>query len=286
MQLIESMLEINNSVPFASITLSVISANHFIISSFIKWITGIATVTLLLITIRIIFNRWLRTRENKFLTHIKAVSDELSESNDRLESVSSQKKWLLNELQHSVNNNLQMVSSLLNIQGTYLESAEAVRVVRKSRHRLFAISLAHQKVYMEDSLSRLDAGQYLPEIVSYLREEFDVGEEIEIKLDMIALNLCVSHAVPLGLIVNEAVSNSFEYAFPDHNGRIEISLYRLNDGCYRLDISDNGVGYAEPSGNVRPTLGTTLMEGLSFQLGAAFEQSSTAGVRIRVDFKL
>ena len=232
-----------------------------------------------------IFFHWMRMQKIDHQFRVNEILGEVGNQTAMLAAMSLQKEWLVNELQHRVKNNLQMVISLLNSQGNYLKSEEAVSVLRKSRHRLFAISLAHQIVYAEENHSKIDAAQYLQEIAGYLKDEYNAGDDIMISFNTENLQLDVNQAVPFGLIINEAVSNSFEYAFPNQSGTLALSLNKIDDQTYRLAIADDGVGLPINGDESHRMLGINLMEGLSHQLEGIFEQSGINGVIVSVNFR-
>jgi len=210
----------------------------------------------------------------------------LIQCEDEINGLNTEKDWLVEELHHRVKNNLQMVISLLNTQAVYLENDEAKRVLRKSRHRLFALSLAHQKLYQGFDLSAIDIPQYLAELVEYLNDEYNLENQISFAIKTVPLNLHVNMAIPLGLITNEAVSNALKYAFPDNRpGHVLITLSRPGNGFYRLEIADNGIGgdnlVKQQNGS---SLGKSLMKGLSDQMHAVLEIEDTEGILVRIDF--
>jgi two-component sensor histidine kinase len=176
--------------------------------------------------------------------------------------------------------------SLLNSQSAYIDNEPALTAIHDSQHRVHAISLIHQKLYGSENVSSIDMSFYIRELVSYLRDSFNIGPGIRFELNIEPLELDVSQAVPLGLILNEAITNSIKYAFPDgREGIISVSLSNTDLHNYLLTISDNGIGmpvqvkYKKPS-----SLGMSLMTGLSEDLDGNFSIESKNGTTIRVSF--
>jgi two-component sensor histidine kinase len=128
---------------------------------------------------------------------------------------------------------------------------------------------------------------YICDVVTYLHEAYDLTGNVELHLSVEQIELDVAQAVPLGLIVNEAVSNALKYAFPGgRSGTVHLSLHRLPDGAFELIIADDGVGLPagyKPEGS--RSLGMTLLEGFGRQLGGELRISGSPGTTIRLVFE-
>jgi two-component system, sensor histidine kinase PdtaS len=148
------------------------------------------------------------------------------------------------------------------------------------------MSLVHQKLYQSENVALIDIKAYICELVDYLQESFDTAHRIRFALDIASIEMDVAQAVPLGLILNEAISNAMKYAFPDSkNGVITVSMQPSREGYYLLTVADNGVGLP-PDFNVSKgsALGMNLIHGLSKQLGGIVDIKSKDGVVIRIEF--
>jgi len=216
-----------------------------------------------------------------------AMEKDLSERNFCLGQINEEKDWLVKEIHHRVKNNLQIIISLLNTQSSYLTNTEAREAIRNSQHRMFALSLIHQKLYQADSLSSIDTTAYIQELISYLLDEYDGEDRVSMQLDLAPLHLDVSLAVPFGLIVNEAVSNTLKYAFPGKaKGAIKLSIRSTDQINYVMEIADDGIGLPHDyDPDTSGSLGTILMKGLSRQLGGQFEIRNADGVMVSLHFK-
>ncbi|WP_290848157.1 histidine kinase dimerization/phosphoacceptor domain -containing protein [Flavobacterium sp.] len=245
----------------------------------------IGFVVVLVVVIGLILNRYrLKQRINKKL---ESQQEEINAQNDLLKKLVSEKEWLLKEIHHRVKNNLQIVISLLNTQSAYLENEDAIQAIQNSQHRMHAMSLIHQKLYQSENLSKIDMGWYIHELVSYLKDSFESTKRINYKVDTDSLELDVAQAVPVGLILNEAINNSIKYAFPDvAKGAISISLKNIGNEKYQLTIQDNGVGLPE-NFNLAETdsLGMNLMQGLASQLQGEFSLQNQDGLKVQIQFK-
>lgn len=222
----------------------------------------------------------------KQVRKLKKQQQEIYGKNISLERLVDEKQWLLREVHHRVKNNLHTITSLLESQSAYLQ-ADALQALRVSQHRIFAMSLIHQKLYQPElNESRIDMSVYIREMVKYLEESFESTGRIEFMLELEPLYVDISVAVPMGLILNEAVTNALKYAFPgQQKGLIKVSLKRVNGSRFSFSVSDNGTGLPSSFSleNV-PSLGMKLMKGLSADLGAGFFLDGKQGTTVSVDF--
>jgi two-component system, sensor histidine kinase PdtaS len=146
------------------------------------------------------------------------------------------------------------------------------------------MSLIHQKLYNTENVSSIDMSSYIRELATYLSDSFNTGRRIRFEYNIDPLEMDVSQAIPLGLILNEAITNSIKYAFPENrNGLISISLSNTSPGHYLLSISDNGIGMPD---DIKKTgsLGMSLMKGLSEDLDGSFSIENNNGTVIRILF--
>ncbi|AYL94900.1 sensor histidine kinase [Mucilaginibacter celer] len=240
----------------------------------------------------VIYSRYrLKQIANKKL---QAQQDEINHKNEALVELAQQKdilleekEWLIKEIHHRVKNNLQIVISLLNTQSAYLNDDRAHAAIRESQHRMQSIAFIHQKLYQSESRALIEAHIYINELIDYLSQSFDIGRRICFEKNLTDLELDVSRAVPIGLILNEAITNSIKYAFPNEiDGCISISLCCVEENSFRLSISDNGVGLPDDFEMAKcRSLGMNLMRGLCKQIGSSLILKNDNGVSISVDFK-
>lgn len=231
----------------------------------------------------IYYNYCSKRRSNR---NLELKQKEINQQNELLRKLLGEKEWLLKEIHHRVKNNLQIVISLLNTQSAYLNNEDALMAIRNSQYRMHAMSLIHQKLYQSDNLASIDISWYIRELVNYMQECFHTDHRIRFYLDIEKVELDVAQAVPLGLILNEAISNAIKYAFPDDSrGEVQILLKRLQGNTYQLSISDSGIGLPEnfDPGNTG-SLGMSLMLGLSEQLEGTFLVENDNGLKIKITF--
>ncbi len=157
-----------------------------------------------------------------------------------------EKELLLREIHHRVKNNMQIISSLLKLQSAYIKDKKYSDIYKESQNRIIAMSLIHEKLYQSRDLSKIDTKGYIKELVNGLVQSYEVPGRITLNIDVGTVSLGINTAVPCGLLINELVSNSLKYAFPDGRpGEIKISLRPVEDNKIELIVSDNGIGIPE-----------------------------------------
>lgn len=221
-------------------------------------------------------------RQNQQKKHHNEI---IVQNNRQLGDLLSEKEWLLKEVHHRVKNNLHTVVCLLESQAYFLTD-DALHAVESSRCRIYAMSLIHQKFYQSDNVRSIEMKSYISELVLYLTESFGYPENICTVVDVEDINLTMSDAIPVGLIINEAVNNAYKYAFPgNRRGEITINLRRFKNKN-RLEIIDNGIGIPfDPSDAVTDSLGIELMKGLVTDLKGTITFLSGVGTGIIVVFR-
>ena len=176
--------------------------------------------------------------------------------------------------------------SLLNSQAASLQDKAALSAIQESQHRVQAMALIHQKLYQSESVARIPMISYIREVVAYLHDSYHLSQPVRFNLSVEPIELDVTLAVPLGLIINEAITNAFKYAFPEGRpGMVNISLHHLDKTTYELTIWDDGVGLPSNYDPARSrSLGMTLMHGFSGQLGGELSITSSPGLRLSLLF--
>ncbi|WEA01541.1 tetratricopeptide repeat-containing sensor histidine kinase [Mucilaginibacter sp. SJ] len=206
----------------------------------------------------------------------------------RQQDLLTEKEWLLREVHHRVKNNLQIVMSLLYTQSAYLQNTDARDAIRDSQNRVQAISIIHQKLYSKSNVATIAMADYITDLVRYLYTCYDCGHrKIRFKEDLDQVNLDISQAVPMGLILNETITNSIKYAFGNDGGEILIHAKLSALKTITLRITDNGKGLpANFKLSEASSLGMEMLKALSKQLGGTFEIKNEPGVSVLVIFKI
>jgi len=198
-----------------------------------------------------------------------------------------EKEALLKEIHHRVKNNLQVVSSLLGLQSRVITDPETRKMFLESQNRVHSMALLHESLYQSHSLSQVDFPEYIRQLAAHLFHSYGVAaERIHLRTDLQRMLLNLDAAVPCGLIINELISNSLKYAFPDgRTGEIRIELHEMSDRTTRLVVADNGVGLrADVDWATTRSLGLRLVRSLADQLGAKLEVTSAEGTEVRLAF--
>jgi len=200
-----------------------------------------------------------------------------------------EKEFLIKEIHHRVKNNLQVLSSLLHLQSRRITDEAALDAVREGQNRVDAMSLIHQKLYMGDNIAAVDMPDYLQQLGDTLLDSFGYHDgQVQLRYAVQPIRLDVDTAVPLGLIINELVTNSLKYAFPEGRaGAVEIALWKDDAGRLCLKVADDGVGKADaPDLKGSTAFGTNLVQILSKKLkGTPQVQDAGAGYSTLIAFE-
>lgn len=196
-----------------------------------------------------------------------------------------EKETLLREIHHRVKNNLQVVSSLLSIQSNVLRDEEVLSHFQDARTRIQSMALVHEHLYESSSLARIDTREYVDDLVSTVIGSMDLsGGRINVTSSVAELPLDIDHAIPLGLIINELLSNALKYACPERNGTVRLSLEQRGRSVF-LEIADDGPGIPGDATARQGSLGLQLVEALAGQLNGSLRFENTEpGLAVHVSF--
>ncbi|MDP9077681.1 MAG: sensor histidine kinase [Bacteroidota bacterium] len=219
---------------------------------------------------------------------LQLQKEEITLKNSDLEQLLTENQWLLREVHHRVKNNLQIVMSLLNSQSAHLLDENALNAVRESRMRVQAMSLIHQKLYGCEDVATISMPEYIDELVANLKDSFKSGKNVRIIQEIAPLTLDVSQAVPVGLILNEAITNAMKYAFPfTASDLLVIKMSHKLPFGISLTITDNGRGLpSDLNLDKVKSFGLKLIKGLTEDLGGSLSIAGDSGTEIRVSFDL
>ena len=215
---------------------------------------------------------------------------ERKKAEEKLKASLEEKEVLLKEIHHRVKNNLQVISSLLNLQSGYIEDERYAEMFKESQNRVRSMALVHEKLYQSKDLVRIDLAGYIESMVQELRRAYGAeGARIAVKAEVDDIRLGVDQAMPCGLIINELVSNCMKHAFSQREGgEIRIAMRQVGGDEVELEVSDNGAGISEGM-EIRnaETLGLRLVSILAEdQLGGEMELDRTEGTRFRIRFRV
>ena len=182
----------------------------------------------------------------------EAVNRELREAEEQIKRSLDEKVILLKEVHHRVKNNLQIISSLLNLQMPYIKNAQAIELFKESQNRVISMALIHEKLYQSESLARIDLGEYVHSLTDSLFRSYGAARRaVRLSINVTNITLDIDTVIPCALIINELVSNALKHAFPDSwrqaggTGEIRIDLHPNAGNRLVLTVTDNGVGLPE-----------------------------------------
>jgi two-component sensor histidine kinase len=198
----------------------------------------------------------------------------------------------LKEIHHRVKNNMQVISSLLNLQSEQIEDPKYIEMFNDSRNRIKSMALVHEKLYQSKDLTNINFGDYVRSLIDGLFVFYNINPaNISTEIKVQDIRLAIDIAIPCGLIINELISNSLKYAFPEgRSGEIKIIFNQINingDKGYDLVISDNGIGIPE-NFDIKKTrsLGLQLVINLvEHQLQGKIDLTKTNGTEFHIYFR-
>ena len=243
----------------------------------------IITITISLILLILVYRNFrLKQKSNLKLENINT---ELGNKNNLLDKRNAEIEVLMKEIHHRVKNNLEVVSSLLALQSAQLDDPNTKEAMAEGQNRVNSIGIVHQKLYQGTNLGAVEMKDYFLDLSESILDSFGAEERIELKLAMNTLDLDIDTAVPLGLIVNELLTNTIKYAFPKgEKGTITIKLEKQANNILHLEVADNGVG---KSGIIHGTgFGGQLVSLLTNQLNGTMREENQNGTVLFFDFKL
>lgn len=219
-----------------------------------------------------------------------AIVKDISEKEEAKETKKQliERETLLKEIHHRVKNNLQVITSLLALQSSSIEDARVKELFRSSQHRINAMSGIHEMLYQSDSLSEINYSDYLNSLLSsLLLSMVGVASSIKINIKCENINFNIDTAIPLGLLINEIVTNSIKHGVvKDSNGIISVTIVKVDETNYTMLIGDNGVGIKNVIQRERKSLGLKLIKQLTKQIKGTIEKDeSKKGTNYIINFK-
>jgi two-component sensor histidine kinase len=198
-----------------------------------------------------------------------------------------EKVVLLREIHHRVKNNLQVISSLLNLQSGYIEDKKSLEIFRESQNRVRSMALIHEKLYNSKELNKIEFSEYIKSLTKDLFNSYNIdNDRISLRSDFEGIYFEVDTAILCGLIINELVSNSLKHAFPNgKKGEVFIGINKIQDNKYVLILKDNGIGFPQNL-DFRKTesLGLQLVITLTEQLGGVIDLNRNGYTEFKIIF--
>ena len=223
------------------------------------------------------------------LAHNKVTKQkrELHEKNEINKSSLEEKEVLLKEIHHRVKNNLQVVSGLLHLQSSKVDSPELLAMVEEGQQRIESMALIHQMLYQDDNdVSVIECQDYLEQLIGQIEHSYGSNKSINISIHAEGMKLGFDYAIPLGLIINELTVNSFKYAFPDSAGEIKIEISYCEQKRFNVLFTDNGIGLPNIDAiESVDSLGLRLVRMFCEEMDANLSVSNTPGATFEIFFK-
>lgn len=263
------------------LTLSKQAQNH---QKKIIFYTIACIVSLLIILLLLYKNYRIQVRNKK---EIAIQNAELIKNEIQINQQAEEKEMLIKEIHHRVKNNLQLIYSLLNLQKRRVQSEKVKQKLSALQNRIKSMALVHQQLYVDTNLKEIMAATYIENLVSHLKNIYtQEGLDVKIQYEMDKIYLPLEKAIPIGLIINEAVSNVFKYAFQNRKkGVLTICFIKKEKDTYELMIKDNGIGF--DSYNIKPScLGMQLIENMAKQLKSTYFCVSDNGTIHQFNFTI
>jgi PAS domain S-box-containing protein len=223
----------------------------------------------------------------KFVSDQVAMTIHRKRAEAQIKAQLQEKDVLLKEVHHRVKNNMQVISSLLNLQSRRVKDPSVFEMFKESQRRIRSMALIHERLYQSSDLSRIEFSEYISNLATHLFHSYQVdASRIRLKLETEKVHLNINTAIPCGLIVNELVSNALKHAFPDgRNGQLEIDLKQVPGDGYVLQVIDDGVGFPEGLDfRKTETLGMQIISTLVEQIDGRLELNREKGSAFRLEF--
>jgi len=228
--------------------------------------------------------RKIKLRQEELEIKVDKATVEIRMKNEELAKKNKQKTAMLKEIHHRVKNNLQVVNSLLKLQSREFEDEHAIAMFKEAQNRVLSMALLHEKLYRSEDLKHINVQDHITLLVEDLVKTYAVGKSIKLDISIEEIEMEIGTLVPLGLIINEIITNSFKHAFKEKNeGLIELKIRALNNTLYEMIIGDDGIGLKqeiEASG-----IGSKLIQIFTKQLNGRIEQVDRIGTVFKLIFE-
>ncbi|MBA7584083.1 hypothetical protein ES708_26036 [subsurface metagenome] len=223
---------------------------------------------------------------NNMISRLSQSLTSLKENEEQLRASLEEKELLLKEIHHRVKNNLQIISSLLKLESASTKNTMTIRALKQTQERIRAMGIIHEILYKSNNFSHISTADYIRRLTTYLLTSYGMNNySITLRTDIEDILIDLNRGIPCGLIINELISNSLKYAFPQgKKGEITIS-FNYKDDKYILVISDNGVGLPKKINLQKvQTLGLTIVNTLVKQLEGTIELDGQVGTTFKIVF--
>jgi two-component sensor histidine kinase len=220
---------------------------------------------------------------------LEAKEMERRAAEEGLKKSLDEKEILLKEVHHRVKNNMQIISSILKMQQRQVDDPRLKEVLEESQNRIHSMALVHENLYSNENLSKILFSNYVKSMAGNLARTFSRSQNnIQLEFDIEDVYMPLDTGIPCGLIINELLSNSFKYAFPDSNsGVIRIQLKNIGHDNFEMEVSDNGIGI-NGGFNIEnsKSLGMKIVTKLVQQIEGTLNYDFSKGTKFKIKFKI
>jgi len=223
------------------------------------------------------------------VVEISLVAHDISEKKKTslaVEDSLKEKEVLLKEIHHRVKNNLQVISSILNLQSSFVSDENTLGILQESRNRIRSMAIIHENLYRTEDFSSIKFASYIKNLTHNLIASYSINRKVNLDIDMVEIDLVLDQAIPCGLLINELISNSLKYAWREgEEGTIRIKLSE-DKNIVKLEISDDGIGLPTEFESMKSdTLGLQLVITLAEQLDAELNVDVKEGTKYLIKFE-
>ncbi|RFC54730.1 sensor histidine kinase [Brumimicrobium aurantiacum] len=241
-------------------------------------IETVRLASIIVIALTLFYTVYLKSYAVQYKSDLEIAVNTITQQKKKVDKTVEQKEMLIAETHHRVKNNLQLIISLLELQMNMVKESADSKALKVSISRINSMASIHKKLYKNDEqVDQLEMSEYLEELAKNTISLYpDSQNKIQLKTELVPFHLKLEKAIPIGLIMNEVITNSVKYGVPqDQNGIFELKM-SLNKDELIISFQDNGAGFDE---NTSPGLGHNMIKMLSRQIGAEVERSSQYGVK-------
>lgn len=231
--------------------------------------------------------------ENELVVEVSGIAHNVTDKKfvqQKMEQSLKEKEILLKEVHHRVKNNMQVVSSILNLQSSYVSDEYALTLLKESQNRIKTMAYIHESLYQNKSFTSVNFSDYVHTLVNNIVQSYSASKDkIALELDIEKITLSLDSSIPVGLIINELITNSIKHGFPgEKQGKISLNLKCENNYVF-LELKDDGVGFApdidfENSHSLGLQLVNTLIEQIDGKF--VFKSDGSSGMQILITFKM
>lgn len=237
----------------------------------------------IILTIGIVYY-FIKLLNNRY-TELSELVQKTKSDQFLISSSLKEKDILLKEIQHRVKNNLAVIMALFNFQKESTTNEETKQALNEARNRVLSIAMVHEQLYKKDDFTKIHLEKYIPELIQEVLRSHPLHSHTNIKKELESIDLDITKTIPVGLIINEVVTNSLKHGFKTLKITPEIAVkLRSSNGWIYIDIKDNGSGFPEKIEKNQNSLGISLMESLTEQIDGKIELSSDSGALVKLSF--